>query len=112
MSKPITDELREFANEIDERAGYGVVMPNPTSKHSGAPYGPSSETEELYAIADRIDAQHEKLKQLCADMWYAIPKTESCGWDASANTCVGIDECRGECALWYRMYELGVEVPE
>lgn len=64
-STPITAELREFADEIDERAGYGVVMPNPTSKHSGAPYGPSSETEELYAIADRIDAEHERRMDDC-----------------------------------------------
>jgi hypothetical protein len=45
---PITKELREIADEICERAGYG------------APYGPSSEKEELCAIADRIDAEHRR----------------------------------------------------
>ena len=48
MREPITKELREFADEICERAGYG------------APYGPSSENEELCAIADRIDREHER----------------------------------------------------
>lgn len=65
MGEPITKMLREFADAISEHAGYGVVMPNPTNKHSGAPYGPSSETEELYAIADRIDEEHKRRMDDC-----------------------------------------------
>ena len=52
-SAAITAELREFADEIYERAGYG------------APYGPSSENEELCAIADRIDAEHKRRMDDC-----------------------------------------------
>ena len=63
---------------------------------------------EVKHAADVIDA----LKALVHDMWRDITKTESCGWDSSANTCTGSDECRGECALWYRMHELGIEVDD
>ena len=61
------------------------------------------------ALIDRLIAENAKLRELCADMWRDIPKTESCGWDMSANICTGYDECHGECALWYRMHDLGIE---
>ena len=61
---------------------------------------------------EALEAENEKLRKLVRDMWRDIPKTESCGWDSSANTCTGIDECHGECALWHRMHELGIEVDE
>jgi hypothetical protein len=48
-----------------------------------------------------------KLKELCASMWKAIPKSESCEWDSEANCCTG--DCNGECGYWYRMRELGIE---
>lgn len=57
----------------------------------------------------RLATENAKLRELCADMWRDIPKTESCGWDMSANICTGYDECHGECALWYRMHDLGIE---
>ena len=61
---------------------------------------------EVKHAADVID----ELKDLVWDMWDAIPKTESCGWDNTTNCCTGSDECRGECALWHRMREAGIEV--
>jgi hypothetical protein len=67
--------------------------------------------EQLLSVPDLngIIAENAKLRELCADMWRDIPKTESCGWDMSANICTGYDECHGECALWYRMHDLGIE---
>lgn len=59
----ITGELREYADTLSERAWYGATIPSPFNPHSGAPIGPTKETEELYAIADRIDADHEKAVQ-------------------------------------------------
>lgn len=56
----ITDELREYADTLSERARYGVTISNPLNPHSGAPIGPTKETEELYAIADRIDETLEE----------------------------------------------------
>lgn len=71
------------------------------------------ERERLMQVSiDALDKDNEKLRELVRDMWRAIPKTESCGWDSSANTCTGSDECRGECALWHRMRALGVEVDD
>lgn len=63
-------------------------------------------------VADLQEAldKNAKLRELVRDMWRDIPKSESCGWDASANCCSGSDECKGECAYWYRMHDLGVEV--
>ena len=59
-----------------------------------------------------LKAENEKLRELCADMWRDMPKTEACGWDSSANTCTGYDECHGECTFWYRMHDLGIEVDD
>ena len=72
----------------------------------------SSRDVPLTVERERLKKENEKLRQLVCDMWDAIPKTESCGWDSSANTCTGSDECRGECALWHRMRALGVEVDD
>lgn len=58
----------------------------------------------------RLEEENEKLRELVRDMWNDIPKSESCGWDMSTNTCTGSDECIGECSYWYRMRELGIEV--
>lgn len=60
----------------------------------------------------KAEAENERLRELCADMWQCIPKTESCGWDSGANICAGYGECYGVCAIWYRMHELGIEVAE
>jgi hypothetical protein len=67
--------------------------------------------EQLLSVPDLngIITENERLRELCVDMWQRIPKTESCGWDMSANICTGYDECHGECALWYRMHDLGIE---
>lgn len=59
---------------------------------------------------DQFKAENDKLRELVRDMWRDIPKSESCGWDTDANYCSGSDECKGECAYWYRMHELGIEV--
>ena len=65
---------------------------------------------EMFDLIAEAEAESEKLRQLVRDMWRDVPKTESCGWDNSANTCTGSDECHGECALWYHMRDLGIEV--
>lgn len=62
--------------------------------------------EELDEAREQID----HLRTLVRDMWRDIPKSESCGWDSDANCCSGSDKCQGECAYWYRMRELGIEV--
>lgn len=59
--------------------------------------------------SDELQRENAKLRELCADMWHDIPKTESCGWDMSTNTCTGSDECIGECSYWCRMRDLGIE---
>lgn len=59
-----------------------------------------------------LENENAKLRELVRDMWHDIPKSESCGWDMSTNTCTGSDECIGECSYWYRMRELGIEVGE
>ena len=61
---------------------------------------------------EKAVAENAKLRELCADMWRDIPKTESCGWDMSTNTCTGSDECIGECSYWYRMRKLGIEMEQ
>lgn len=60
--------------------------------------------------ACKAEAENTRLRELVRDMWHDIPKSESCGWDMSTNTCTGSDECIGECSYWYRMRELGVKV--
>ena len=67
---------------------------------------------ELQEESERLKAENAKLRELVRDMWRDIPKSESCGWDASANCCSGSDECKGECAYWYRMHELGIEADD
>ncbi len=57
---------------------------------------------------EKLKAENAKLRELCASMWQAIPKSESCEWDFKANCCTG--DCNGECWYWYRMRELGIEV--
>lgn len=64
----------------------------------------------LMTEANALRAENAKLRELCADMWRDIPKTESCGWDIYTNTCTGSGECIGECSYWYRMNKLGIEV--
>ena len=59
---------------------------------------------------EKAVADNAKLRELVRDMWHHVPKSESCGWDMSTNTCTGSDECIGECSYWYRMRELGIEV--
>ena len=59
---------------------------------------------------DAQESENAKLRELVRDMWHDIPKSESCGWNMSTNTCTGSDECIGECSYWYRMHELGIEV--
>lgn len=66
--------------------------------------------DELRIWATQQSEYIEELKELCKDMWQDIPKTESCGWSMSINTCTGSDECIGECSYWYRMHKLGIEV--
>lgn len=56
-----------------------------------------------------LEDENSCLRELVRDMWHDIPKSESCGWDMSTNTCTGSDECIGECSYWYRMRELGIE---
>ena len=68
--------------------------------------------DELRIWAAQQSEYIEELKKLCKDMWQDIPKTESCGWDTSANHCVGYNECKGECSYWYRMHKLGIEVSD
>ena len=67
---------------------------------------------DMRDIVDEMEAENAKLRELCANMWRDIPKTESCGWDMSTNTCTGSDECIGECSYWYRMRDLGIEVDD
>lgn len=57
-----------------------------------------------------LKVENETLRELVRDMWHDIPKSESCGWDMSTNTCTGSDGCIGECSYWYRMHKLGIEV--
>lgn len=71
---------------------------------------PAVEFASLRRELHRVERENAKLRELCADMWRDIPKTESCGWDTSTNTCTGSDECIGECSYWYRMHDLGIEV--
>ena len=73
---------------------------------------PSTEFARLRRDLHRLQRENAKLRELCANMWRDIPKTESCGWDMSTNTCTGSDECIGECSYWYRMRELGIEVSD
>lgn len=73
-------------------------------QHNEVYNGPVEDCEE-----ERLRTENAKLRELCADMWRDIPKTESCGWDTSTNTCTGSDECIGECSYWYRMRDLGIE---
>ena len=73
----ITDELRKYADTLSEHARCGETIPSPFNPHSGAPIGPTKETEELYAIADLIDAEHEKaIRELnnLADSCVLLPK--------------------------------------
>jgi hypothetical protein len=84
-------KLRELANKID-----WYIADN-----YGIPY-------DLRKIANEMEAENDKLKELCASMWKAIPKSESCEWDFEANCCTG--DCNGECGYWYRMRDLGIEV--
>lgn len=65
--------------------------------------------ESAVEETQRLKDENARLRELCADMWRDIPKTESCGWDMSTNTCTGSDECIGECSYWYRMRDLGIE---
>ena len=64
--------------------------------------------EQLRTI-DELTTENHKLRELVRDMWRDIPKTESCEWNTSSNTCDGADECNGECAFWHRMAELGIK---
>lgn len=64
--------------------------------------------EQLRTI-DELTTENMKLRELVRDMWHDIPKTESCEWNTSSNTCDGADECNGECAFWHRMVELGIK---
>jgi hypothetical protein len=66
--------------------------------------------DDLRRKCQDVQLENAKLRELVRDMWRDVPKTESCGWNSSANTCTGSDECHGECALWHRMHELGIEV--
>lgn len=59
---------------------------------------------------DHLEAENAKLRELVADMWRGMPKSESCAWDSRAGCCTG--ECSGECSFWHRMRELGVEVEQ
>ena len=86
------DKLRERVSELEELTDHRHYMP-----------------QEWYAT---LQAENAKLKALVRDMWQAIPKTETCGWDSSANACTGSDECHGECALWHRMHDLGIDVDD
>lgn len=64
--------------------------------------------QEISADRDRLKAENEKLRELVRDMWQDIPKTE-CSFDVEEGCCDSYENCHGECALWYRMYELGIE---
>ena len=68
--------------------------------------------KKAYDENNQLKTENAKLKELVKDMWSDIPKTESCGWDMSANHCVGYDKCKGECSYWYRMHKLGIEVDD
>ena len=66
---------------------------------------------EVRIAADRIDeleADNAKLRELVRDMWQDIPKTE-CSFDVEEGCCDSYEDCHGECALWYRMLEMGIE---
>jgi hypothetical protein len=56
----------------------------------------------------KLKDENAKLLALVRDMWQDIPKTE-CSFDVEEGCCDGYEECHGECALWYRMHELGIE---
>lgn len=60
---------------------------------------------------ETLEAENEKLRQLVCDMWRDIPKTE-CSFDVEEGCCDSYEDCHGECALWYRMHELGIEVDD
>ena len=60
--------------------------------------------------AQRLLVENAKLRELVADMWVDIPKSEECKFDMSMGHCVGYVNCKGECQYWYRMRELGIEV--
>lgn len=71
----------------------------------------SSRDVPLTVERERLRKENEKLRQLVRDMWRDIPKTE-CSFDVEEGCCDSYENCHGECALWYRMHELGVEVDE
>ena len=101
----MTEEIMSIRSEVDDlrdSATYIERMLDAIGKDGNS----------LMAKVAWLERENAKLKELVRDMWRAIPKTESCGCDSSANTCTGSDECRGECALWHRMRDLDVEVDE
>lgn len=61
-------------------------------------------------VADLQEAltENAKLRELVADMWKDMPRSESCAWDSRASCCTG--ECDGGCSFWHRMRELGVDI--
>jgi len=89
-----------------------VMVSDGSSGFSIPSWGVDILTNGLRRKANGLKAENAKLRELVADMWRDVPKTESCGWDADANCCTGSDECAGECGYWYRMRELGIEVDE
>lgn len=58
--------------------------------------------------AENARRENSKLRELVKVMWQDIPKSESCEFDVYAGHCTG--NCKGECAFWYAMRELGIEV--
>lgn len=72
-------------------------------------YALNAECDAMQDEIARLESENAKLRELCKDLWRDIPKS-NCEWDMDANLCTGYDKCHGECGLWMRLRELGVEV--
>lgn len=66
--------------------------------------------DELDAKFSDLKLENTKLRELVRDMWHDIPKSESCEFNIYLGHCTPKTPCNGECAHWYRMKELGIEV--
>lgn len=96
------EKLESENAKLRAERDYLLINSNPTA----------TELRRVRSAWKKDRDENAKLLELVRDMWHDIPKSESCGWDMSTNTCTGSDECIGECYYWYRMRELGIEVTD
>ena len=97
VSKPITDELRKWVDKY--------LYPY------SADYIQRSYGTALIEFADQIDAEHEKLKELCTDLFNRLrDEDEQCGECRSSCEYDAWNFGDPKCVYAMRMRELGIEV--